>query len=106
VRTVVELIASLVDAGSTPEIVDRDGLDARLRESLGQLFVVVVEPADVGQDDDRLSGGARRPGVECPKGGPVGRVERQRSSLDRLAGERSDRRRAIEIEAHEKVPPE
>ena len=46
-----------IGAGCPPEIVDRERIDAVLRESECQLLVERMQAADVGQDHDR---GTRR----------------------------------------------
>jgi hypothetical protein len=49
---VVPVVVALAGARGAPEVVDRDGVVAGLREALGQLDVEAVQAADVGQDHD------------------------------------------------------
>jgi hypothetical protein len=55
---VVEPLVALAEPGGAAEVVDRDRAVAGLRETLRQLDVEAVEPADVGEDHD-----ARRAGL-------------------------------------------
>src|SRR6185437_9434793 len=48
-----------VEAGRPPEPVERERIDARLGEAQGELLVVGMEPADIGQDHDAGPAGAR-----------------------------------------------
>jgi hypothetical protein len=77
-RHEVEVGAPIADAdpGGPAEVVDRQGFHAQLGEAQGQLLVVVVQAANVGQDDHGPSRAHIRAGVECSEAGAVGRVQR------------------------------
>jgi hypothetical protein len=62
--------------GRPAEPVDRDRVDAVLREAEGELDVVRVEAADVGQDQDGLADGLRSQRLERREAVAVGRIER------------------------------
>ena len=65
---VAEVVASVAGAGRSTEVVDRDGVHTGLGEAQGELLVVRVQPADIGQDDDSGTARCRRPGAERGEG--------------------------------------
>ena len=51
-----KVVGPWLRAGRPPEVVDRHGVDAVLREPQGELLEVRMQAADVGQDDDPGTG--------------------------------------------------
>ena len=99
-RVVVEVVAARLGTGGPPEPVDRERVDAVLGEPQGELLVVRVEPADVGQDHDRRPARLGRPCPERRVPVAIGRGQDRAALVERTAGDRRDRRVAVEIEAH------
>ena len=106
VRLVLErIVAWGVDAGGPPEVVERHGIDARLREPQGELLVVRVEAADIGEDDDAGTGRLGRARTEREEAVAVIGGQDQRGSVEGAAGDRRDGRPAVEVEAHAEMVP-
>jgi len=77
VRHELERLGAVGGLRRTAEVVDRDRVDPRLGETLGELLVELVQTADVGHDDHAGTGRlfrAREVGAEF---GSVGRGEDQ-----------------------------
>ncbi len=104
VRARVERFVAIADPRGPAEVVDGDCLDAGLGEAHGQLLVVAVQAANVGQDDDRLAGRRRRPGMEGLESIAVGGGEDQRLAFDGGPGRFRYRGLAVQIEAHGSTP--
>src|ERR1700674_2719886 len=60
-RHEIESVASVPDPGGAAEVIDRHGVDARLRKALRELLVKTMETTHVGQNDHPGSGRFRRP---------------------------------------------
>ena len=74
---VVEVVATLLHARGSPEVVDRDRCDSPLGEAERELLVEAIEPADVGQHDDSFAARLFRLGGEGGEPVSVGRLEDQ-----------------------------
>ena len=100
-RVVLERgVAWRVGGGRPPEVVDRQCLDACLGEPKGEFLVVVVQAADVGQDDDPGPGRLGGACPECPDAVAVLAGDDQRGLIERAPGDGRDGRVAVEVEAH------
>jgi aspartate kinase len=99
-RTVIKVVAARLGAGRAPEPVDRKRVHAALRQPQGQLFVVRMEAANIGEDHHRAARPRRR---SCPERGEpvaVGRLQLDALPVQCAAGDGLDRWTAVEIEAH------
>ena len=104
VRHVLEVVATLLGAGSPPEVVERERGIPALGEAQGELLVEAVEAADVREDDDADARGLLRRCHEMRRTVPVERLENEIVVRDRSAGEGLDRWRGVEVEAHAPDP--
>src|SRR4051794_2258239 len=100
-RLILErVVAPRIGPGGPSEVVERHGVDTELREPKGELLVIRVQAANVGEDDDP---GARRlggSGTERLEAVAVVGGQEQRGPVKRPAGDRGDGRPAVEVEAH------
>ena len=85
-RRVVEALVPPAEARRPPEPVERDRVDAGLREPHRELDVVVMQAADVGQDHDRRRSSGPRPA-------PRTRVRRLPSAAVSVSSRRIEARR-------------
>ena len=103
VRLPIEVVAArLVTADSrrAAKVVDGDGVVAVLGEALGQLFIVVMQAANVGQDHHADTGGMGGAGREGGELGAVGRFERQHARVERASLDGGDRWPRAGIKTH------
>ncbi len=86
--------------GRPPEPVDRERLHAPLREPQGELLVIRMEAADIGEHDHRGTG--RRSRSRPERGEPVAVVGDQlhEGPIQGATRDRGDRWSAVVIEAH------
>ena len=103
-RAEIEVVAAVAEARRAGEVIDRDRVDPVLGEAEGQLLVVGMQPADVGEDQDARARRPRGPGGERPERRPVGRGEGHRRPIHRTTRDRGDGRPTVEIEAHVVIP--
>ena len=97
----LERRSAVVVSRGPPEIVDGEGVDARACETDSELFVVPMEPANVGQDEHRGLGRRRiRTGAEGDEPIAIGRRQVQALGVDGAAGDGRDRWLGILVEAH------
>ena len=101
-RHVLEVVAALLGAGRATEVVERDRGIPPLREPKRELLVEAIEAADVGKDDDTDACRLLGRGDERREAVPVACLEDEVVVRDRGSGERRDRRRGVEVEAHER----
>lgn len=100
-RHVLEVVASLLDACRSSEVVERDSRIAALREAERELLVEAVEAADVGKDDDPRGGRFVRRGPKRGEAVPVQCREHELVVRDRGPGNDGNRRQGVGVEAHE-----
>jgi len=108
VRHEVEVRGALADPdpGRAAEVVDRKGVDSGFGEPQRQLLVVGMEAADVGEDDDGRPAGLLGPGEEPGEALTVAGPQDDLLAVESAAGDRLDRRPAVEVEAHGQGSPE
>ena len=97
---VLEVVAALLDAGRSPEVVERERRVAALGEAEGELLVEPVQPTDVGEDHDPGRGRLVRGRQERGEAVSVTRLQHQVIVRDGGAGDDGDRRDRVELEAH------
>ena len=100
VLTEWEVVVALGDPRRTAEVVDRDRVEAALREAQRELLVEGVQPAYVGQDHDADPRRRFRLGRERHERRAVGGAQRQGLVRYRGARDRRHRGPGIEVEAH------
>jgi hypothetical protein len=83
------------------EVVDREGPETVLGKAAGQLLVVRVQAAHIGQHEDGGGGVALGHGLETGEARPVGGLQVVRPGAGNRAVTGQDRRAAAAVEAHQ-----